>query len=307
MLTLFNPRAAGGRAIRRWDRVFPLLRASGALSDVHIMGDGASTGKVVAEALRSGETDFVAAGGDGTVNTVLNLLFALASPHERANLRLGAIGLGSSNDFHKPLAGTGRIPCKIRFDSARLRDVGIVTFDKGGQPRTRYFLANASVGVTAAANLQFNHPDAPLRLLKGACTPAAILYAAIRTILADGGVSAHLVSPVASLHLNRLTNLAILKSPHISGGLRFPGQGTYDDGKFRVWMFRDMNRRDLLSAFFSLSKGEKPGGHKVTVESASSLGISSAEPFPLEFDGEVVSTSSADFAILQRGLNVCTC
>ncbi len=307
MLTLFNPRAAGGRAIRRWDRVLPLLRASGAFSDVHCMGDGASTGQVVAEALCSGETDFVAAGGDGTVNTVLNLLFTHASPHERANLRLGAIGLGSSNDFHKPLAGTGRIPCKIRFDSACLRDVGIVTFDEDGQPRTRYFLANASAGVTAAANLQFNHPDAPLRLLKGASTPAAILYAAIKTILAYGGVSAHLVSPVASLHLNRLTNLAILKSPHISGGLRFPGQGTYDDGKFRVWMFRDMNRRDLLSAFLSLSKGEKPGGHKVTVESASSLGISSVEPFPLEFDGEVVTTTRADFAILPRGLRVCTC
>ena len=75
------------------------------------------------------------------------------------------------------------IPCKFNFTSAEDRDVGILTFiDSQEQKQQKYWLINASIGITAEANLFFNTPDFVLNYLKKTITNSAILYAALRTI-----------------------------------------------------------------------------------------------------------------------------
>ena len=60
--------------------------------------------------------------GSGTVNGVLNAILA-----QGADVTLGAIGLGSSNDFHKPFAKDKRVGgAPVRLDASRAirADVG---------------------------------------------------------------------------------------------------------------------------------------------------------------------------------------
>ena len=82
--------------------------------------------------IAEGARNFVAAGGDGTMNLALNALLnapgraGIASPEE---LRFGAVGLGSSNDFQKPYVSDGRVEaggihCRLDFDRATAHDIG---------------------------------------------------------------------------------------------------------------------------------------------------------------------------------------
>jgi hypothetical protein len=171
MTTVVNPYAAGG-GLDRWSLVVPSCPDTRRNEICIRSGSTVSDG---ADAIQAGEREFISAGGDGTVNALVNALASMLGPEELRNVTVGALGLGSSNDFHKPYTHTIHgFPARIDFDRARPRDAGCLSFDSC----RRFFLVNASAGVTANANAFFNGPDTGLRLLKSVSTAAAISYAA---------------------------------------------------------------------------------------------------------------------------------
>src|SRR5437016_2873987 len=96
-LVVLNPNAHGGRARQLWHRI---TRPAGwTVVDRDYSG-------AVSSAVHNGERSFVAAGGDGTVNALLNAIVACENRPPLEEFTLGAVGLGSSNDFHKPGAHT---------------------------------------------------------------------------------------------------------------------------------------------------------------------------------------------------------
>ena len=99
-LVLFNPAAGGGRAARQRGRVERAL-GEGPVRIVPLDPSGRWE-SAVQLALASDVRNFVAAGGDGTVSTLVNTLVAVAGQQRLEGLTLGAVALGSSNDFHKP-------------------------------------------------------------------------------------------------------------------------------------------------------------------------------------------------------------
>ena len=159
MLIFLNPAAGGGRALDRWDGIAPRLASLNGIQ-LHLLDGQADGLQVLIDAVQRGETEIVAAGGDGTVNAVLTMLMQPALRDNPGRLTFGAIGLGSSNDFHKPATDTVEdCPCKLDFAHARLRDVGMLTAEVNGTRVYRYFISNASIGATADANREFNEPD----------------------------------------------------------------------------------------------------------------------------------------------------
>ena len=52
------------------------------------------------------------------------------------------------------------IPVRMDIENAVLSDIGMVEFNsKEGYPKTKFFIANSSLGVTAQANYLFNQGD----------------------------------------------------------------------------------------------------------------------------------------------------
>jgi diacylglycerol kinase family enzyme len=311
MIIAINAAAAGGSGFRKWKRVEESLRASNPPPEMFLLNGSASTARMIRSGLDRGETRFVAAGGDGTVNTLLNALLFISTPSQRRTLLLGAIGLGSSNDFHKPsIPGSmiDGVPARINFHDAPLRDIGTVSFETAGGFQTRYFIVNASIGITAEANLLFNRPGRVLEALKRTCTPAAILFAALKTIRSYRNIGITLRRPGRAERDLQLTNLALLKNPNVSGSFRYDAIIPPDDGLLHAYLFTGMNKPRLLRLLLALSKGLTPPamrGPGIESFNESSLIVAAARPFALEFDGEVVATSFAQFGVLHRHLRVC--
>jgi diacylglycerol kinase family enzyme len=308
MVVFVNPCSAGRTALDKWRRIEPVLLKNHANFLVHEMNSEASTQQALERFLEKGETDFIAAGGDGTVNALLNLLLSFASEDERSRIRFGAIGLGSSNDFHKPLEKARIIegrPCKIQTTLARPRDVGYLQYEADGRKRIRYFIVNASIGVSAEANRCFNEPNSALRFLKRASTPAAILYAALKTITTYRNIRIRGYSHESGYFATDLTSLGIYKSRHFSGDLRYPATLAADDGRLGVFLAQQMTRRELLNLFRTLAHDGDHQSPKTKMWTTDSLTVWADHPFDVEYDGEIVRTDSITFGILPRYLMVC--
>ena len=161
----------------------------------------------------------VAAGGDGTVNGVLNAILTNGA------VALGAIGLGSSNDFHKPFAPekcVDGVPVRVDPRTRCARDVGKATLiEPGGATRIRYFVLNASVGVVAQGNAFFNTPDRTVRALKKTSVELAIAYAALVSISRFTPIELHVSLDDRPFRPMRLTAMGILKRIHFAGGMRY--------------------------------------------------------------------------------------
>lgn len=306
MAVLVNQAAHHGLAKKSWQKIRDEVFLRLPEDTIEITYDGNIDLKRLLPALikKEGINAFIAAGGDGSVHYLLNGLFSQEEiPTE--SLYIGAIGLGSSNDFHKPFHDSLEgIPLCITYQKPLAADVGSVHFvDENGDQVTRYFIVNASLGVTAEANHFFNHGDRLHRFLKRRWTPLAITYAALRTMIHFRNFEAHLSFSGQDKSI-RLSNLAVLKNPHFSGNMRYDQEIGKADGWLGLNYCEDMNRRQLIGTMSDLGKGRFQGKPKRHSEMIRSLFVEVSLPVALETDGEVIKGTQFEFQIHPKTINL---
>jgi diacylglycerol kinase family enzyme len=305
MLVFLNPAAGGGRARNRWERFAPGIADQEEIR-VHLLNGQTNALHLLVDAVGRGENHIVAAGGDGTVNAVLNLLMHEQLRETVDRLRFGAIGLGSSNDFHKPTTAILEgCPYKLDFARARYRDVGLLRAEMDGTRVYRYFMSNASIGATADANREFNEPDRLLRDLKHLFTPAAILYAALKTIARHRNVTAMIASSETGTIRVCLSNLGVVKNNHFSGNLRYDGPARLDDGLLGVHLCHGMTSPELIHVLLALSSGRFSGLQKTRSWWSNQVSVRTSSPINVEFDGEILCTDTVSFTVLHNAIQVC--
>jgi len=309
MLVLVNPAAKGGTGLKRWHKLLPdVLRLVGPFR-VAEAADASDVRAAVARDLERGETRYVAVGGDGMVNLVMSALLAHADLATLGRVTLGAIGLGSSNDFHKPRTPGNRFgaaPYRLDFERAQPSDVGRLRYeDQRGNQRERFWIVNASVGTTAEGNYLFNHPDRFMRRLKRHSSAAAMTWAAVRGVLGY-------VPPDVTLTLDgeapvrcRLRNLGVVKNPHFTGSLCYDSPHEPDSGRFFVHLLEDVSLPSLALTLLALARGRFGGRPGARSWCAAQAVITAPSRFAVEADGEVFSTTRAEFSLIPRALRLC--
>jgi len=309
MVILINPAAGGGRALERWNRIESRILNRHPSVTPFILENGVNEKQWIGKRINEGETEFVAGGGDGTVNLLVESILEHRSLPLFPNVKLGAIGLGSSNDFHKPFQDTQRIegiPCKMDFDSTIRRDLGTLTFeDEKGNLHKRYWIINASIGITAEANLFFNFPNALLRLLKKMTTQGAILYSAFHTILNYRNREMEITLDKNIPFETSITNLGIIKSPHFSGNFCYDSPFEPQSGDFYVQLCEKMSLPRAILTLLKLSQRKFSGLPLTRSWRSYQLIVRSDKPFAVEFDGEVISTRNTSFTIQPKLLQIC--
>ncbi len=311
MVIVLNPRAGGGRAWQKWNRIQALVRRHLGKCMLITLNGTSDLHNCLDRLLQEGQTQFVAAGGDGTVNLLINGLLQAADADLLRKLKIGALGLGSSNDFHKSFERCARIsdlPCKIDFQSAALRDVGVLKYeDSTGGLQNRYWLLNASLGITAQANYYFNNPSRELRFLKRKSAGCAILWAALRTIMSYRNLEAKISIDGQAPIFVPVTNLGIVKNPHFSGSLCYDSPWEPDSGNFHVHLCEEMSVWRTLLTFANLARRKFTGLPHTRSWRSATVAIHAQQPFAVEYDGEVIMTRSAAFSLMPQALQVCTC
>lgn len=291
----------------KWNKISGLLKLN---ESVHICcsGSNGSFDKFLIDSVKNGKTDFVIAGGDGSINYFLNRCIVILSPEALRKIRLGAVGIGSSNDFHKPFNDRNiiaSIPVKLNFKDAVSRDIGCIQYEKEGKILRKYFLINASLGITAEGNHFFNNPDFILKYLKKFNTQFAITYAVIKNILTYKNFNAELETNTESF-MAEISNLGVIKSPFFTGKLRFQSDPLPNNGLFDVHLYKSLSNIKLLKLFYYLTRGKSDISFNKIFRQTDRIKISSLHEFAVEFDGEVIRTKFAEFFVIPGLIKVCT-
>ncbi len=300
-LVLLNPGCNYGTGRRRWDKAGTGLRGRIGDFDLVEFGRRDIVKEVVARGLDSGARFLIAAGGDGTVNVILNALLELGRAGE---ITLGAVGLGSSNDFHKPFRkGDYAGGCSLRVSPDRVRPVDVIRIELPSG--VRYCLLNASIGVTAEANDYFNSRSGFIRALQWASVDAAVNAAALRTLLWFRNIPLRIKVDDADDSEFEVSNMGVIKRPNFAGSLCYDTPIAPDDGRLGVNVAYGLSVFGRIGTFAAVSRGRFSGRPGTRAGYATRVEVSGPRDFAVEFDGEVIRTDRVLFTLVPKGIKVC--
>src|SRR5215471_13872698 len=163
---VINPHSANRETGKRWAETrAKLRRALGSFGEeftarpMHAM-------QIAAHAIKDGYDCIVAAGGDGTLNEVVNGFFEGGKPINPEAV-LGVIPLGTGGDFRRTFGWS----VDLKSSLARLRGNNTVAMDLGlleytapsGEPATRLFANVCSFGASGVVDREVNQRSKLLR------------------------------------------------------------------------------------------------------------------------------------------------
>ncbi len=287
---IFNPVARGDKA-RRFREELARHARDCALRPTTCAGDGR---RLAAEAVREGFDPVIAAGGDGTVNEVLNgLLEASASSCPR----LAVVPLGTINVFARELGLPFDLEAGldvIRAGRTRLIDVPFADFNGPAGPRRRYFAQLAGAGLDSRA---IDLVDWNWKKRVGPLAYVAAGVAALRRGLPRLTVSAGDVTVTGELVL---FGNGRYYGAHYSV---FPG-ATLEDGLLDAVVFPEIDWSLIARVGLSMAVTQAlPRGRHVRMRGVE-FRVSATEPLPFELDGDNVGPLPATFGICPRALRV---
>ena len=288
---IFNPTAKGEKA-KRFRRNLDLIAANCALKQTVAAG-GARP--LATQAVNEGFDTVVAAGGDGTLNEVLNGIGDAKDGFARA--RLGVLPLGTVNVFARELG----FSMNLRRDWETLLagresviDLGKVECMVEGTQQARYFAQLAGAGLDARAI------DLVDWRMKKKIGPLAYVLAGLKAL---GETPSQITTTNGST--SATGELILLGNGRLYGGnfQVFP-DANLRDGLLEVRVIRRTNWLTLVRCGISLlTTGRLPRsvGECSRVEK---LMLTSPATTRLELDGESVGELPATFSIERNRLRV---
>lgn len=303
---LINGFANNGSAEKKWDRIEIEVKNRLPMGTLYIHFSETDNHTSLMETLGNEYLvkNFISAGGDGSVNNLINTL-AQVTNYQLAPFCVGAIGLGSSNDFLKPAKHKIKgIPVRMDFENKHEADLGMVEFQENATPRKQLFIINASLGFTAQGNQLFNdNSNKIIHFLKPRSTNLAILWTIAQTLLNYRNTDLKIAYDGNQISTN-VTNLSIAKNPNVSGSFCYDVDPGTNSGYLGFYLAENFKRQQIPRLLFSLyrKRFSKTKNCKTTL--VQSVDIDSAKPVLLETDGEIIEARRFRFSVLPRALFV---
>lgn len=303
-LVIVNPRARRGRAARTYERIRREVEADFRVRHTLLDASGEWL-DAIHRARLDGIDRVVAVGGDGTVHAVANALLADGIEAAR-DVQLGAIGVGSSNDFHKPprsrvCGAPARLGAPVRHDA------GLATWeDARGVQHARWFLVSASLGISARANRRFSRDRGVARWLGARSVHAAIAHAAIGALVSHESVRGRLREESGGEHRPvDVSNLGVMLTPYLAGVFRYDADVPRPPGTFALHLCDGMTRLQLLGAMADLSRGRFAASPETKSWASRDIEVELDNEADLELDGELFRARAVRFRAFSDAIAVC--
>jgi len=236
----------------------------------------------------------VAAGGDGTLNQVLN---GMLQEHEQSNHLpvLGLIPLGSGNDFARTMGVRSDINSlkKMLTDfTYRPVDLGKIMFIESGE-KPRYFINIADVGMGPYVVQRLLSSDRIFGSL------VAYYTAIIKTFFTYRPFALHMSTPLWKWS-GVIRSVAIANGKFFGNGIGIAPDAKPDDGLFSCFIAGKISVIDFILQNGRLRKGKRPIHKEIQYRETDSVTLRADETQPIEADGELVGKLPVTIDVLRK-------
>lgn len=242
----------------------------------------------------------IAAGGDGTINQVVNGMLRPGS-NDMPTPVMGILPLGSGNDFARVIGATRNLhefTSKLRDFESHTVDVGFTEFkDFNGRDASRYFINVADVGM---GPMVVDHVARSPKFLGGAF---AYYLGILKTFSEYRLVSLRCETSEWNWS-GLMRSLAVANGRYYGHGLCIAPDALIDDGKLDVFICGNVSILDFINSSSDLKKGRHLKLPEVSYRTATTVRLSSSQRCLLETDGEVVGTLPATITMSHRSIRV---
>jgi YegS/Rv2252/BmrU family lipid kinase len=311
MLIIANPTSANGATGLRWSGVEARLRSEGLTFEVKLTEAPGHATELAEQAAADGADAVICAGGDGTLNEIVNGLMR-ADAAKRP--MLGVIPSGTGTDFARGLnlpKDLDGIAAMLRRGATRPIDVGLASFVRAGQPVSRHFINIAGLGFDGEVSDVVNREGKRGGSLAYFVNVFKVLarYENKRaqvTLIGDDGERAF---------EGEFNMIAVCNGRYFGGGMRVSPHADVRDGLFDVIVIEAMSRGEFALAFPRVYRGTHLSHPKVKTYRAREVKVQpSPQPSPkgrggtermfLESEGELFGEAPASFRLLPSALRV---
>lgn len=277
---ILNPAARGERARRMQERV----QAVAQKAIIHCTTRAGEAELLARLAVAEGFHTIVAAGGDGTINEVVNGIAG-------SKATLGLLPLGTMNVFAAELglpAGDLKA-CWSIIAAGKTRRVDLPSANE------RHFVQLAGVGFDAQAIAQTS------RALKRSFGPLSYLVSAAQ-IAARQPPRLWIEAEEA---VTQEGSFVLVGNGRLYGGpFPFFKQAVADDGLFDVLVFKRFNYLEIIRYMQDVLFSPQITSPEVEYFQTAALRVTSEGTVPVEIDGELIGNCPVEFKIRQGGLRV---
>jgi diacylglycerol kinase (ATP) len=288
---ILNPAAGHGNGAR----ALPAIRTALAYYEipyelVQTTGPNDAT-RLAQQAIADGVEVIIAAGGDGTLNEIINGLMAYKQP----GVKLPAVGVlcvGRGNDF----AGSVGIPaeidaaCRLIKEGPRRQiDVGRVT--GGIYPQGRYFINAVGIGFDAVGTIEVSKLPRWGGFL-------SFVIAIFKTIFLYNQAPQAEIRYDGNTLTQRSLLISMMNGRRLGGGFFLAPSARQDDGLIDLCIAEQMTSFQIIRLIPHFMKGTHVTQPKIKMAQAHRVTIHSLDgPLPTQTDGEIISTEGWEIEV----------
>lgn len=235
----------------------------------------------------------VAAGGDGTINHVINGMLSSNTSSEMLPV-LTILPVGSGNDFARTVNITLRadeLKKRLTNSQAKPIDVGSVFFQKEGKESHAYFINVASAGMGPEV---LNKMSSGKKQLGSA---VSYYVAILLTFLSYRCIAVRIKASTWEWN-NKLRTLAIGNGKYFGNGLCIGPGAKPDDGIFSAFVCGAVSVLDFIRYTGTLKNSQKVNHPKIEYRTAEKFELTSKLPCRIEADGELLGFLPAHVEVI---------
>jgi YegS/Rv2252/BmrU family lipid kinase len=299
-LVILNPHAGSGRGAKDKEKIEKKLHKASFDFRVVVSEYPKHAVDLTIQAITEGYRNLIVAGGDGSLNEVVNGIFgqSVCQPEE---ITVGMIPVGTGNDWIKTfgIPNSYKEAIKIIKKGETIRqDIGRINYSLNGEPQSCYFANMAGFGfdamVAEKTNVLKNKGRTGIILYMQALISSFWQYQTTRVKVSyDDKVINELIFSV-SLGIGKFNGGGMMQAP----GAR-PTSGT-----FHITIIRKIGIFGILRNISRLYSGEFTKDYRVSTFRASQVSVSSAKNISGEADGESLGDNKFEVALLSQKLSV---
>ncbi len=294
---IVNPTAGAGRTAKKWPYIKALLKNTGLRFEHDITEAPGHAIELAKSAVNKGYKLVVSVGGDGTINEIVNGIYATG---DMKDVELGIIGTGTGSDYIRTI-GVSKYyqeSCHHLMNPMKKSvDLGMVEFTQNGQPAKRIFANFAGLGfdaeVVKATTKKFKNFGGKPAYLMGLLSTFTTYKNRQIQITINGQTENH-----------KVCTIVMSNGKYGGGSMLLAPNADPCDGLFDVIIIGDVTKPDLLRSLPRIYKGTHLTHPKVMVKRTNLITISSDEPMAIQADGDLLGEAPARFTVLPSVLNI---